>query len=216
MVPTIIGESDPEVAPAPSEDVQPDAPATPAEPAAPATEDAPGEPEVTPESPDADATPAEGEASSEDQVVYELSIPDDSSMTDADRDSVVEFAKEHELEPTVAQAVLERDAARAAQARADWHATVQEMRAEVEADPKLGGDNLQATIKNAKAAVTHYFGADFADELDRTGFGNNRKLVAGLARIGADMAESTHLAQGGQAASGGIDPAKLFPNSKGM
>jgi hypothetical protein len=128
-------------------------------------------------------------------------------------DEVKAFSKEHGLPIEAAKAIVERDRARIDADKEAWNREKIEWAKQVKDDPDLGGDKMPATIRDAKAALHKFFPPEFAQMLDRTGFGNHPDLIRGLARIGSLSAESKSLIRGDQSAPQGGTWATEFPNS---
>lgn len=226
---TIAGSPAPAEAPA-TEEAQADAPAVETAPETPAQDDAEGEPSVTAESQGqpadeaGDESPAGDEAADEEPeesgpVEYDLQLPNgvQGEQAEAHVVEVESFARAHQLSPDQAQAVLDRDLARHQEQVTDWFDRSSKWKAQVVADPEFGGDNFARTQQLSKEVTSAYFGARFADMLERTGFGNEPDFVKGTARIGADLAEANKLV-GGRRVSGSDGPtrATLFDKSPEM
>ena len=68
-------------------------------------------------------------------------------------------------------------------------------KAELKADPELGGDNMEKTEANVLRALDHFLpkttkhGADLRRMVNLTGFGNYPALVAGWSAVGRALAE---------------------------
>jgi len=129
---------------------------------------------------------------------YELKIPDDATdWLDANDLKAIEgIAKKNKWTQEQAQGALEEHAETlVAQSKA--------FRAEIEADPTYGGDNLAETQRLATLAIDRIRPKDtdqgkaLRSMLAKTGYGNNLMVVSLLADMGKMMDEdSTHLVAG--------------------
>lgn len=187
----------PAPAPAPAADPKPAAPAT-SEPesliggAPPKTAEAPKEgekpPETAPEKP------------------LELKLPE--GVKPETLAPFLEVAKAHKLSQEQAQALVDFDRARQAEAdksfQASWKAEQTKWVEAVKADPEIGAGRpevLAASIEAAKRAVAKFGGPELARELLETGLGNNPVWVRAFVRIGKAMADDSIAGTSGGAAS---------------
>lgn len=200
-------------------------PIAPAEPVAPAAVATPPVADPAPPAPAAvaDPTPAPAQDGAPPAVVpvvpetYDLTVPE--GCDEVDRDTVAALAKSKGWTNEDAQAVLNDHAAELVAQRARF-------RAGLEADPVLGGANLEATDLNVRRALDHYAPETDADGkalrgfLAKTGFGNQRLVVGLLARLGKDLHEDNPVRGGGQPTAPKGDAmsrlgATLIPQPKG-
>lgn len=125
-------------------------------------------------------------------------VPESYTFTGADTldakdvDAFSGFAKSAGLNQQQAQAVLDLGMS---QTKATHEALVQQeqtWRAQIVAEPDIGGDNIRATAEYAKLALTHYGDdGEIKDLLDRSGYGSNPKVLRFLYNIGKKVSEDT-------------------------
>lgn len=135
----------------------------------------------------ADAAAAKGnEAKAEKKAPesYDLKLPKDTTLDEADLDTIKAIAKENNWTNDEAQAVLEQH-----------HETLQQQSARfleaTQADPTYGGKNLDQSRARAKAVIdkvrpaNHPRRAAFEALLNKSGYGNHVEIVSFLADLGA-------------------------------
>lgn len=197
----------PPAAPAP---VTPPAtpPATP--PIAPqSTPSTPNTPPATPPAaPAAGTPPPEAPANVPGQsaeVVYALTLPENSVLDPAAVERVTALAKEAKLAPETAQKVMDLAHAEASsfleQQKADYSEKITGWENAVNADPELGGANRLRTDKRAKEVFDRFADQELVAALKSTGFGNYPPLVRLINKIGAAM-ESDSFTKPGTPAGG--------------
>ena len=183
----------------------------------PAKADAPAQPGNEPaKASEAPATKASGQPTPEDYS--SLALPDHSPFDEAYLEDVRTLAQLHKMPAKAAQALIERDHARAEQdahkSKAAWESTVGEWKSSIKADETYGGDNLRTTVENAEKGLAAHAPPEFIAQLNESGFALHPEFVKFCANVGAAMGESTTVAKGRPAsAAQGPDDAKLFPNS---
>jgi hypothetical protein len=166
--------------------------------AAPAAGGKAGEPKAEPKVPD----------------TYELKVPEgaETYIEDDDIAQIATLAKAKGWTVEQAQEALEEHA----DAIADRSAA---FRAEVDKDPVYGGKHLEQTQLQASRALDRMWPTDSPEHkalgklLTKTGWGNHRLIVGGLANLGKLMQEDSP--GGSRAASGGKPtPEDLFYGKK--
>jgi hypothetical protein len=130
---------------------------------------------------------------------YELRLPEQSLLDQSDIDVVANLAKTKGWTNEQAQAAL-----------TEMHTTLSEQatrfRAELDADPEVGGAHLEQAQMFALRALDRFFpaseedGKAFRHVMNKSGWGNNRLLVKFLSRIGKAMSED----QPGSGATGRV------------
>lgn len=133
---------------------------------------------------------------------YELKIPKDSLLSQADIDKVSSFAKEKGLSNDVAQTLLEQRS----QAVADFHsgqlAALETRKTEwlesCKTDKEIGGEKFNENAELASRVINHYASEDLKKQLNETGLGNYPELVRMIARIGRDIGEDKLVLPGSQ------------------
>jgi hypothetical protein len=116
------------------------------------------------------------------EIAYDLKLPKDSKLQEADLEAVKSFAKEAKLSNEHAQKMLEERFT----IQKSWEKTqldsynrqVEAWKKEIQSDP-----NHKVVVEKAFRAVDKYGDSDFKQDLDRTGLGNHPGLVRLLARV---------------------------------
>ena len=78
------------------------------------------------------------------------------------------------------------------------------------------GAAYDQNVTLAQKAVTHYGDDTLAQELVATGLGNNPKLVALFAKLGAQLSEDGIIGRGGEGAPGALSPAEAQLQINGL
>lgn len=123
---------------------------------------------------------------------YELKVPDGAEgyIEDSDIEQIQAIAKAKGWTNEQAQEALEEHADRVAEQSAAF-------RKEVDNDPVYGGKNIEQTQLHAKRALDRMWPAESEEHkalskmLTKTGWGNHRLIVGGLANIGKLMQEDS-------------------------
>lgn len=138
---------------------------------------------------------SKGEDNEEGEVSYELKLSENSYLEEASIEQAVEFAKEHNLDPKVAQELLNRQEEMLSQFVQNEISIrdkeLQEWRNQVVNDPDLGGEKLQTTSENARRVVEKYGTPEFIEILKDTGYGDNPEVVRFLSKIGSLMSDDS-------------------------
>lgn len=146
---------------------------------------------------------------------YELKAPEGFTF---DEKTIADFepvARELNLTNEQAQKIAEWDAKRMAEItqrqQEQWGQTTAKWVDDVKADPEIGGENLDTSVRHAQAALKKFGTPTLKAQMDATGMGNHPELVRVFARIGKAMAEDTFVSSS-VSGDGQMDPAKkLFP-----
>ena len=139
-----------------------------------------------------DSKPEENSENS-DKTEYTLEVSENSLLGEKSLADVKTFAEANKLTNEAAQELLSREEQLVGdfhQGQLDDHATrVEGWADEVEGDALLGGNNMEATTVNARAAVKRFGGdeGEFAALLRDSGYGNNPTVVRFLNEIGKAM-----------------------------
>lgn len=181
----------------------------------------------------ANAAPAEGKKPEEasvnnnannpnqgnDEVKYELKIPEGSQIGKDAVDGIVAFAKENKLSADAAQKILDRESEAvssfAKYQQEQYKAKQEAWVNEIKNDKELGGSE-EAFVQNMEYAkrVVDRFGTDaFKKTLNETGLGNHPELVRIFNKIGRSMAED-RLVTAGTKNSAGKSMEDIFYGSK--
>lgn len=151
------------------------------------------------EAPEAEdqATPPDEAPRQDSEIDYsEVQLGEDSRLSEDVLNAVLDFSREHNLEPQVAQAILAREESRAEAVDQAWAGQVVEWEQQVRNDPKLGGPNLPNTINNARAAISRFGPPGWLGKLNDSGFGSNYELIAFASAVGAYMGERNGVVHG--------------------
>lgn len=128
---------------------------------------------------------------SEEEEEFELSLPEDSYLQESDMESMLDFAKEHDLTPDQAQAVLDAKehvyksfADAQAQQSVDWEK-------ELRIDSELGGEHFTAVADRSRKVIQKFGSEKLITQLNESGYGNHPELVRLLNRIGQAMSNDS-------------------------
>lgn len=140
------------------------------------------------------------------EIKYELKLPKDSLLDAAQVEEVASFAKEKNLPPDVAQAILDkRDLAvrsyRDAQEANLKKISSEQWPAELKAHPDFGGKRFNETVELAKRAFHAYADKNLIAEMDRTGLGNHPAHLIAWARVGRAMQDDRIIPTGSPASA---------------
>lgn len=127
-----------------------------------------------------------------------LKVPDGAKLDAAHVERIATFAKERGLTQDQAQAIVDRDAQMVSDFAAQQEKTKAVWRSETETDTEVGGDKLKEASELAKRVVHRYGDQELLEELDKTGYGNNRLLVRLFSRIGKELGEDRLVLPGTQ------------------
>jgi hypothetical protein len=123
----------------------------------------------------------------------DLKLPEGSPLDKGAVESMVSFAKEHQLSPAAAQSLLDRESKAVSDFRkAQDDAYQKEVDGWIKAardDKEIGGEGYEKNVELAKRVLKRFGGDEFGQELDRTKLGNNTHLLRFCVRIGKQMAE---------------------------
>ena len=129
-----------------------------------------------------------------------LAKPEDSLLSDADMERILEDSKQEGLSKEAAQKRVEfadgllKDYQE--QQQQTLKATSEQWAKDTQADKELGGENYKRNVELARRAV-HKFGSEkFRKDLNATGFGNHPELVRTFARIGKMMSDDSFVQDG--------------------
>ncbi len=179
-------------------------------------------PVTPPETPPVVTPPVTPEA-----ITYDLKLPEQSVLQQADVDEILAYAKDKKLTNDVASMLLgQRETAAVAanvRAQAAYTAKVAQWEADVKADTDLGGANYDTTLAQVKLVMDKIAPAGsklegFKTLVNETGLGNHPEFVRFVAAIGKLMGEDKGLGGGGGAGGGSGDNAdiplekRLYPN----
>lgn len=144
-------------------------------------------PEAAPENkPD-----GEKEGKKSEEIVYDLSLPEGSLLTQADVDSLKEYAKSKGLSAELAREILQRQSDSVKSFYESQVAKMEELRKiwydETMKDDEIGGKNSKVSIETAKRTFDKYATPAIKKMLDESGFGNHPEVIRIFKRIGDDL-----------------------------
>lgn len=158
----------------------------------------------TADKPDGEKTP---------EPKLELKLPEGALLKPEHVEQIASLAKEQGLSNAQAQAILEREAAMAADTakaqQAEFDRIKDEWRQRASEDKEIGGSAFKENVENAFRALNAYGSQALRDALDSTGFGNHPELIRVFSRIGKDMAEDKFVHSKGQSVTN-KDHAKVL------
>lgn len=147
--------------------------------------------EVPPAKPADGEKPKEGsapEVKPEVPAKYDLKLPKDSPLSQAQLEAVSSYAKEKGLTNEQAQEVLDRDSIVATnilkEQQTQFDATLETWKTAIRNDKEFGGSHLNESLILAKSVVDRFASPELKAELDATGYGNHPELMRFLVRIG--------------------------------
>ncbi|MCK5236707.1 MAG: hypothetical protein KAR06_06950 [Deltaproteobacteria bacterium] len=129
----------------------------------------------------------------DEEVKYDLALPDGSLLDPSKLDEISAFAKENGLSAEEAQAVVERESKMAGDAQASNDkvipALTKEWKDDAKADKEIGGDNLTKSVE-LSSRVQERFGSEALGKmLEDTGFIHHPEWIRFTSRIGAIMSD---------------------------
>lgn len=127
------------------------------------------------------------------QQVYDLKLPDGSSLDGTYLEQTKQLAKDLGLTPEAAQKLVERDNAltqgMTQQQVAKWNEQVTQWEGAVKSDKEIGGNHFQASVTDARTALDKFGTPEFKAMLNQSGYGNHPELIRLLSRVGKAMRE---------------------------
>lgn len=115
---------------------------------------------------------------------YKFELPEGFELADDVKQSVIDLAKEANVSPEVANKFVQKHAELKQQELSNAKATIESWRQETIADPEVGGQYIQQTMKNVNAALAVPHGAEVAEILKQTGLQNHPAMVKFLNQYG--------------------------------
>ncbi len=138
---------------------------------------------------------ADKESKDEKEIVYELELGKETLLEKSAVEDVESFAKENNLSKDTAQEILSKQEKAVSQwwekAQSKHENQVDQWRKDVEADPVLGGENLERVTKQARSVVDKFASQEFVTMLKDTGYGNHPELVRFLSTIGKELSNDS-------------------------
>lgn len=139
----------------------------------------------------------ENEESSENEFIgvpddgYEaFTLPDNIPVDETKQESFMELAKEIGLSQAGAQKLVDWQAADLQNAVDNHMKTLDSYTEAAQADPEIGGDKFDETIKLGSEAVNVYGSPEFKKLLSETGMGKHPEMLRTFRKIGEDMQEA--------------------------
>lgn len=161
----------------------------------------------------APAQATDAQAQQQAEVVYDLKLPEGSSLDATYLEHAKSTAKELGLTPEAAQKLVERDSAMQSKfmeaKQAEWTQHVTQWAEQVKADKEIGGERFNAAITDARTALDRFGTPEFKQMLNQSGYGNHPELIRMMSKIGAAMREDK-VVQGNQPARDNKSMAELL------
>lgn len=139
----------------------------------------------------------ESESNSEEdkEIDYsDLELPKDSKLKDADKESIVSYAKEQGLSKEAAKNLLEKFSKSRDSyfndLQADFKEKVQSWESLSKEDKEIGGEKYKSNLDKAEIALERFGTDDFKKMLKESGFGSHPEVVRIFSRIGKAMDDS--------------------------
>lgn len=129
--------------------------------------------------------PAEGEekpAPSDSDFTFEM--PEGFTLDESVQADIVKIAKEHNVSPEAAKVFVQKHAELKQAELATARQTIQEWKEATAADPEIGGEYLQQTMRNVKNALNAPGGAEVTEILKQTGLQNHPAFIKFLNAYG--------------------------------
>lgn len=129
--------------------------------------------------------PAEGEekpAPSDADFTFEM--PEGFTLDESVQADIVKIAKEHNVSPEAAKVFVQKHAELKQAELATARQTIQEWKEATAADPEIGGEYLQQTMRNVKNALNAPGGAEVTEILKQTGLQNHPAFIKFLNAYG--------------------------------
>lgn len=156
------------------------------------------------------------QAQAQAEVVFDLKLPENTSLTKEYVDKVASFAKENGLTPAQAQKVLERDHAFFAEnqksAKENFEKQIMGWEKQVQEDKILGGDNFAANMEFAKRGFEKFSTPELKAILNQSGYGSHPEVVRMFYAIGKAMSDDSFHKGGGTKAEPSTAGALLYGN----
>lgn len=163
---------------------------------------------VIPEATAAASTQSQPDASqsaSAKPIEIELKLPEGSLLKPEIIEQVKSYAKEKNLAPEVAQALIEREhnavksyhdslVSNHENEKAEW--VKQSLK-----DPEIGGERFGQNAELAKRAMEKFGNANFIKLVEDHGYGNHPEVIRFMMNVGKSMAEDKMVQPGSQASS---------------
>lgn len=145
---------------------------------------------------------------------YDLKIPDDLSLNQAQIDKIAEISKKHGLSNEEAQGVADMTTgilkSYIAESETKHNQVIDSWKNEIKNDKEFGGDKLEKTLDMAHSVLKRFGNADLRDFLNRSGIGNQPDMVRAFARIGEQFANDTLITGESIANQSPVNIADLF------
>jgi len=134
-----------------------------------------------------------------------------------DKEAIAEFSpamKAAGLSQKNAQLLIDAYTKRQQGEATQWAKQIDTWKAEVKADPDIGGEKADANMKLAQRVVKRFGNEALAKELQRTGYQEYTELVRIFVKIGRAMGEDTLAGSAGGGGSGDKTPAEVMYGKK--
>lgn len=173
---------------------------------------------------DAETGESEGDgAEAKAPEAYDFKAPEGQEYDSEVINAFADVARELDLSQEDAQMVLDKVAPKMAERQqAQIDAIKGDWLEAAKTDKEFGGDNLEASVKTAKAALEQFGTPEFAKLLDESGLGNHPEMIRLMTRVGKAISEDNYVGADLGAKSGKTGPrdfnglaAQLYGNQSG-
>lgn len=145
---------------------------------------------------------------------YEFKAPEGQQFDDVVIGAFSEVAKELNLTQDAAQKVVDKINPILAARQVEAVETAKKEWAEqTKSDKEIGGDKLTESMSAATKAFKTFATPEFAELLDKSGFGNHPEVIRVFAKVGKAISEDNLVVGGKRPSNGGKShEAVLYPN----
>jgi hypothetical protein len=150
---------------------------------------------------------------------YSLTMPDgielDTELMDALGPTMAELKLSNGHAQQLVDKYIEAQTAREAKRAEDWTQTINGWADEAKADPDIGGNKFDATLANAKSALTRFGTPELNSYLETSGAGNHPEVIRLMAKVGAMIGEDNPAINDNPGKGAEVDPARvMYPDDK--
>lgn len=131
-----------------------------------------------------DAKPEGDESPTPSDADFSFEMPEGFTLDETVQADIVKLAKDHNVSPEAAKLFVQKHAELKQAELATARQTIQEWKEATAADPEIGGDFLQQTMRNVKNALNAPGGAEVTEILKQTGLQNHPAFIRFLNSYG--------------------------------
>lgn len=133
---------------------------------------------------DGDAKPEGDKSPTPSDADFSFEMPEGFTLDESVQADIVKIAKEHNVSPEAAKVFVQKHAELKQAELSTARQTIQEWKEATAADPEIGGDFLQQTMRNVKNALNAPGGAEVTEILKQTGLQNHPAFIRFLNSYG--------------------------------